>query len=279
MKRRTLLTALAGVAPSVWAIKPALKPLLLVSYDPDAVAAMAAMTTPPTAARRRAINRLVKDLKACGVWGVCDVIYVFAAADSQAARVNWKNPSEAIATEVASPTFTADLGYTGNGTNMSVQSPNNLSAFTHHVRDNGHLACYSLTSGSTSGYDMGAATTLNMGLRVNSGGTQSGIISGNTGSNVAVVNAGRGLYAVSRPDSTQVNLYGNGALSANVAKTSNANPPAEPFAVLNGGSASWGARQIAFASVGGDISSLDQAAFYAAVKRYLTAVTPAGTVL
>ena len=39
--------------------------------------------------------------------------YMYAAADSQAAKINWINPGTYNATEVNSPTFTADRGFTG----------------------------------------------------------------------------------------------------------------------------------------------------------------------
>ena len=71
-------------------------------------------TTPPDPTRKALINTLVKSLKAAGVWTKLDALYLFAAADAQAARRNWIQDLY-NATAVSSPTFAADRGYTGDG--------------------------------------------------------------------------------------------------------------------------------------------------------------------
>ena len=78
------------------------------SYDAATEAIAAAFTTPPTTARKDLIDAAVVALKAAGVWAKLDALYAFAAADSQAAMINWKHPGTYNATEVNAPTFTAD---------------------------------------------------------------------------------------------------------------------------------------------------------------------------
>ena len=54
-------------------------------FSPQALALFARMSTPPTGARKVAINRLYNDLISAGTLSKMDALYVFAAADSQAA--------------------------------------------------------------------------------------------------------------------------------------------------------------------------------------------------
>lgn len=85
------------------------------SFELESRALFAAMTTPPSAARKAAIDTLIKALKASGDWSELDVFWMLAAADSQAARLNWKDPSFSALVGVNSPTFTADKGFKGDG--------------------------------------------------------------------------------------------------------------------------------------------------------------------
>lgn len=94
---------------------PAVRQIVLLSaLDPSAKAIIAAMTTAPSGARKAAINTLVKSLKAGGVWDKLDSLYILAAADSQAALLDWKRLGTS-ATVTNAPTFTADRGYTFDG--------------------------------------------------------------------------------------------------------------------------------------------------------------------
>ena len=61
--------------------------------DADANALIARMTTTPVAEHQTAIQTLVTDLKAGGVWSKLDLLQVYAAQDEQAACLNWINTS------------------------------------------------------------------------------------------------------------------------------------------------------------------------------------------
>lgn len=84
------------------------------SFLPQATALFARMSTPPTYRRKIVINRAIVALIRADVWTKLDVLYLFAAADSQAARLNWKSTSYTCANGTG-VTFTADRGYTGDG--------------------------------------------------------------------------------------------------------------------------------------------------------------------
>lgn len=83
------------------------------SAPAEAKALFARMTTPPTNARKAQITKLIRTLKKAGVWAKLDVLYVFAAADSQAALLNWKGATFNAVNHGAA--FTADRGFTGDG--------------------------------------------------------------------------------------------------------------------------------------------------------------------
>jgi len=122
------------------------------TYDADYQAVLDRSTalgyTAPSPAQQTLQNTLVTDLKTAGVWDKLDVFYVFATdGDSNFATLNWKAPSSHQVTKVSSPTFTADSGFSGDGstayldTNFSIANDatnytqNNASAFTYFVSD------------------------------------------------------------------------------------------------------------------------------------------------
>jgi|HubBroStandDraft_6_1064221.scaffolds.fasta_scaffold10535_11 hypothetical protein len=79
-------------------------------YLTQSCAIFAAFTTPPTTSRKVIINTLVNALLngSTDTWDKMDVLYVMAAADSQAASINWKNPGTTTLANIGSPTFTTD---------------------------------------------------------------------------------------------------------------------------------------------------------------------------
>ena len=83
--------------------------------DPDAAAIMAAMAVPPGEVRAGQVDRLVTALKGCGVWQKLDSLFVFAAHNEQAARIDWKQPAR-VAVAHGDPVFEPDRGWAFDGT-------------------------------------------------------------------------------------------------------------------------------------------------------------------
>jgi|GEM_PF-1652617 len=83
--------------------------------DADADALFAAMDVAPSDVRKARIKVLIAALKAAGVWSKLDLLYMLAAHDAQAARLNWINPATFTATEIDGPVFTTDRGYATDG--------------------------------------------------------------------------------------------------------------------------------------------------------------------
>jgi hypothetical protein len=87
----------------------------------EADALFARMSTAPSLPRKYTINRLIVDLKTAGIWTRLDALYLLAAADAQAALLNWR-ASNSLANGSGLP-FTANVGYVGDGTNPLSGSP------------------------------------------------------------------------------------------------------------------------------------------------------------
>ena len=79
--------------------------------------------TLPTTATQQKQNKLLKSMKADGVWAKLDVFYVFAQDGGSAfATLNWKNPNVNQAALVNAPTFVSNGGFTGNGTSSYIDT-------------------------------------------------------------------------------------------------------------------------------------------------------------
>lgn len=83
---------------------------------------VAAFSSEPDNTRKALYDTYVGALKAASVWTKFDIIYLFAAHTSQAALINGKNPGTFDCTLVNAPTFTADRGFTGNGSSAYVST-------------------------------------------------------------------------------------------------------------------------------------------------------------
>lgn len=60
------------------------------SYDPDASSLFSRMTVQPNGARKALYNSLIMGLKSAGIWSKLDGLWITAAHDAQAARLNIK---------------------------------------------------------------------------------------------------------------------------------------------------------------------------------------------
>lgn len=90
-------------------------------YDPSAAALFAAMAVQPSAARKANINTTIVALKAAGLWTTIDRLHVTKAHTSQAALLDWKTAANS-ATARNVPTFTADAGFTSDGSTSDLET-------------------------------------------------------------------------------------------------------------------------------------------------------------
>lgn len=113
----------------------------------EAETLVAAMTMPPNGARRALIDTFVGALKTAGVWSKIDVMWVLAAHDEQAGRLNWKSPGSFTLTAVNAVTFTVDRGFAGNGSSSYLDTGwARLINGTGFTQDAAHISVYQRTS-------------------------------------------------------------------------------------------------------------------------------------
>jgi len=73
--------------------------------------------TAPSAAQQTIQNTLVEDLKTAGVWSKLDALYIMANdGSSDFGRLNWASPSTFELSEVNSPIFTSNQGFSATFT-------------------------------------------------------------------------------------------------------------------------------------------------------------------
>jgi hypothetical protein len=79
--------------------------------------------TLPTEAQQFDQNNLVQVLKTNDIWQKLDLFYLFMTdGDEDFAGLNWKSPSTFKINPVNSPTFTTNIGYTGNATDQYLET-------------------------------------------------------------------------------------------------------------------------------------------------------------
>lgn len=107
-------------------------------YDPDAILYFNQLTGSLPISFKNAVNTYVRALKTAGIWTQLDRLWLHATPNQQNARISIVNPTSTPITEVNAPTWTANLGYTGNGATAYLN---------HNIRES-DLTNYTLNSSS-----------------------------------------------------------------------------------------------------------------------------------
>lgn len=196
---------------------PAVRNLVLFGQlDASSELLFGLMQVQPSPARKTVLDTFVKTLKSAGIWQKLDLLYVLAAHDAQAARLNWIAPSQFALTATNSPTFTADQGYTGDGTAALLvatgYNPNSVSGARQTLNSVslGHFTRTAATyDGSTTRIDLYTGTT-RLNRRNSSATDYSWRINDGTSANTAV--AGQtGHFAGRRTASNERSLWRDGS--------------------------------------------------------------------
>jgi hypothetical protein len=234
-----------------------------------------AFTTAPTSARKTLINSLVNQLIVCGAWDRLDFLYVLAAVDGQSANVNWKNPGSLTLVANGSPTFTADRGYTGNGTSAYLATGYNPNTSSLGMGANDmHVGAYTLTT-STNLLSEVASDNSRCNVRIRSGAANSRASLGTNVATNSTVGATPPSYVVGNriPGDIQP-LYVNGALDT--AGTSSTYVGMSTSITLLGnpvaGGGQFSDRQTALAHVGRSLTAPQVASMHNAFRTYLLAL-------
>jgi hypothetical protein len=237
------------------------------------------MTTQPSLPRKIAINTLITSLKAAGIWSLLDVMYVMAANDSQAASLNWKNPATFALTLRGTPMFTKDRGYQGdslasalktgftpsvNGVNYTQNSASAWAWCLANMQES-RIVAGSLTAPRVLLQPWGSGNTLNVGINDANGTGPASTTS-------------KGLFGVSRPNSTQIKAWAQGVAvsTQSVNSTAVANQEQYICGAGNGaGTPQYSLAEMCFAAWGADLGGRELS-FYNALNTYMGAVLADG---
>ena len=250
------------------------------TYDPDAQLFFNAQTAAGvtlTTTQMNAVNQLVVDSKAAGIWTKFKAIYPFVGGTATAHKFNLKNPLDTNAAY--------RLVFSGGGTHSSNgYSPGGVNGYAntflipssaYSVANSGHMSYYSRTdsNGSTEREIASLTSTVYSDLALRFSNTIS-IRWGET--SVPTTGASTnsiGFYVGSRTTSTTSKIFKNGTqilISGNLA----GGLPSVPFYIgamnLNNTASYYSAKQCAFASIGDGLSDAEALAFRTAVQTFNT---------
>lgn len=261
---------------------PSVKKLALgkgVRYSAEASALFARMSVQPSGARKKLYDNLIVGLKVAGVWTKLDALYLIAAHDAQAARLNIIADRYNIAA-TGSPVFTTDRGYQmdGSTTHLNTSFNPTVAAGPNFTQDSAHLGVYSLTNVSAAALDIGSRQNTTsqqsvIGLRVTDLFTVR--LNLNTTALDAENLSSIGHFVGTRTDATALAAYKNG-LSIGTSSTASATLYNGNFfigAINQGGTATARTtRRYAAAHFGGGLTAQNAADLYTIIDTYLTVI-------
>ncbi len=244
--------------------------------QPETLQWLSALSTPPTPTTISCVNQFIAQCKVDGNWQLLDRFWLFAQDNQTNARKCIRNPTSTDVTEINSITWTAFLGYTGNGTTMSINS--NFTPSTNGVNytlNNASFGLYNRTEGALASYEIGVnGLALINYAAINVRWTDNKnywIINNNTTFANITVSTSIGLHQVNRTASnaTNVNLNGAQVGTGSVASSSLSALPFYLFARNDNGSISGqSTRNISLAFIGS--GSIDVLKMYNAVQTLAT---------
>jgi hypothetical protein len=236
----------------------------------ETTALLAAMTVQPNAARANLINNLIFTLKNAGVWTTFDMLFIYAAHDAQAARINWVTPAQ-ILTANGTLTFTVDRGYQGDGVTGFLSTGINWSALVKFTQNNAAFGVWMRTSNSVNAQAIGSTTTQRDTLNPFSGSNNLAIrINSAAAAVTATVPDGIGYSAGSRSISTNIDLYKNAVLLGSPAQNSTTMLVEEVLFLKSG--ANFLQSQMSAAHIGAGLNATQITAIYNALQTYMTGV-------
>jgi hypothetical protein len=240
-----------------------------VAFDADYQAVLNYATTQgytlPSAGQQILQNQLMLDLKAGGVWNKLDTFSVFATdGSSDFALIDWIRLTQYTA--VNSPTFTADEGFTGNGTSSYVDcNYNGATNAVNYANDSAHQMVWAMVFGSSVEL---ATNNFSVGRQIiRRTSSQNNGINSSTASSGSL-NSAVGFIMFSRNNSTNFNQYNNNSLLANVTQTRNSTGGTSLVLRTAFG---FSNSTISAASLGADLSS-DASSYYTALNTYITSL-------
>jgi len=243
-----------------------------VSYDPAASALFSRMTTPPTDARKALINAVFVAGRRDGWLAKLDGLKVRAAADSQAARLNWV-ADQYNCTPISSPAFTTDRGFTPDGSASYLDQGFNptTAVGAKFVLDNAHQGAWHLTDLANAGavsFDFGNVTS-----RFSNSAALATLVRANSTSAITSADNYNAHKVWTRDAAASWRYYNAGVISGADPRTDLSTSLTNfNFGTGRTAAASFGLNQEAVSHWGGYLTTVEVASMYAALSTYLTAV-------
>lgn len=248
------------------------------SAEYQAILTAGSAYTQPSSTEKSLQNQLILDLKSAGIWAKLDAFYMFAnnITDSTGAfaRINWKNPTANYGIAGPSgflPSISAKAGFTGNGSNQSVNLQIQHASGPNFSNPNG--SCGVLVGTTPNNNSAVLSTISQIGganpSRIRDTSTSSivgSVITTNYNDNQMVHINRKGLPGF---QTIQAFIDGVSAGTSPTPTTWLTTDTTNWHLLYNG--ASYGSTQIKLAFIGGDLST-EASTFNSLISTYITAV-------
>lgn len=259
-------------------MRPAIRELLLTAYPQEAILWRQAVRTAGSDVSpfmMGNVTRLIRSLKASGVWATLDRLWLFAAENPTQALIDLK--VRATATVVGAPTFAANKGYTGTGVNTDYLNSNFApsSGSPNFVQNNAAIGCWVVTAPTTTagiecGSETGAPFT-EIGVRWTSVDYTYAVNSVSR-SLPAHSNNWTGQFHAQRTGASALALYRNGAsVNADTVASTTINTGTFSWLAHGTGGGDPSTAQLGMGWIGASLSTSQITALYAAQHAYMQA--------
>lgn len=250
-----------------------------VSYTAEAEALFARMSVAPDNTRKGLINTAILSLLAgavsgSNIWAKLDALYLIAAHDSQAGRLNWKGTSYTLTMSGGMGTgdFTTDRGFTGDAVAKWLDTglADNTAAI-NWSQDSACFGCWVNQDNATVNSSMGAASSANLRILPKDAGTTGSVrLHKGTSLSVAGQTTRLGFCAANRSTSTASQFY-RGGVSIGTSATVSTAPAATNISILRA-SSTYSNDRVAAAVIGGSLTANEHTDLYNALNTFLTAI-------
>jgi hypothetical protein len=240
------------------------------SFDADAQAFFDRVTTAGgtlSTTEQDAVNTLVVQMKADGIWTNMKAIYPMVGASAAACAQNLKSSS--FTGSFSSGWTFASTGVTPNGTSATMNTL--LNPAVSLSTSSAHLSFYSRTNNNQAVYDFCAGQNYSILLYSN----VFYVNLTNTGAYTATFGLANtlGFYIGARTNNTNVNGYRNGTKVINNALLVSNLENSNLYLSSRGGSSLYSSKECAFASIGDGLDDTQASNFYTAVQAFQTTLS------
>lgn len=220
------------------------------------------------------INQFFQDLSDAGISSELDRLWIFAGPSEGVALVSLINPTSAPCTNLNSTTFTPYYGYTGNASNMSINTNFNLSTNSvKYTLNSASLGAYSRTQYATASQE-GLLGCINGGnfayIQPNyTGNILRSFINSGTAGATPPYGTTQGLHVAQRTSSTSQTNWRSGVSLGSAVSASTALPN-ETMRILAINTFSFSRLQVSMAFLGS--SAFNQTTFYNIIQTLMTRI-------